>query len=92
MDEFKTSSRIKELRAYLNMSRDDFCLKIGIKGNQLANIELKKQKMPAWYIEKISEKLPEFAYWLATGEILPDAGQTSPEWETKNRIRTGMDG
>jgi len=74
------------------MTRDYFCKKIGIKSNQIANIENNKQKMPAWYIEKVGEKFPEYTYWLATGNILPDAGQISPEWELENRIRTGTDG
>jgi len=82
---YESNRRIKKLREFLEIGRDEFGLKIGIKSGQLANIELEKQKTPAWYIEAIKEIYPEYAYWLATGETLPEAGQISPELEETRR-------
>jgi len=81
MDEFLINDRIKILREHLGLSRDNFCQETGLKSNQLASIENKRQKMPAWYIEKINEIYPEYMYWLATGKEIPEAGQISPMTE-----------
>ncbi len=77
-NEFDVNERIKTLREFLNMSRDEFALKLRIKSNQLASIELKRQKAPAWYIEVISKEWFEYGYWVATGMEIPEAGQISP--------------
>jgi len=82
---FESNERIKRLREFLDLGRDEFALKLRIKSNQLANIELKKQKTPAWYIETIGKEWPEFSYWIATGLTLPEAGQISPELEEQRR-------
>ncbi|MDP1614534.1 MAG: helix-turn-helix transcriptional regulator [Methylococcales bacterium] len=85
-DEYQSNLRIKELREHLNLSRDEFCLITGIGGNQLANIENKKQKTPAYIIESIEKIYSNYGYWLATGKTLPECEQTSPELEeTRNK-------
>jgi len=90
IDEYRINRRIKYLREHLNLGRDEFALKIGIKSGQLANIEQEKQKAPAWYIEAISNAFEEYSLWLATGKTLPEAGQISPELEaTRQRLQTG---
>lgn len=81
--EFSVNKRIRMLREFLKLSRDEFALKLHIKSNQLANIETNKQKAPAWYIEAINEEWSEYGYWLGTGKTLPEAGQISPEIEQR---------
>ncbi|AEF99476.1 helix-turn-helix domain-containing protein [Methylomonas methanica] len=80
-NEFAVNQRIKYLRVMLDLSRDEFAMKLGIKSNQLANIEQNKQKAPAWYIEAISNKWPDYVYWVATGLTIPEQGHISPELE-----------
>ena len=33
-------------------------------------------------IQAIADLYPEYAYWLMTGEVIPEAGQTSPEYDS----------
>lgn len=32
-------------------------------------------------VEEINRLFPQYAYWIATGQILPQSGQVSPEYE-----------
>lgn len=90
MYEYKINIRIQELRVHLNIKGDEFCRKTGIKLDALRSIENKKQKVNGEHLELICEAFPEFAYWIATGKTLPDAGQISPEIEAmKSRLKNG---
>jgi len=35
--------------------------------------------------EAIAELYPEYAMWLISGKVIPEAGQTSPEYEEANK-------
>jgi len=35
-------------------------------------------------IEKIGKIFPQYRWWLTTGEVMPDCGQTSPEYDQAN--------
>ena len=78
MNEYGLNERIRILRESLNLGRQAFCEKIGLKRQDLQNIELKKQRAPSWIIEKANEVFPEYCYWLATGLEIPKAGKISP--------------
>jgi len=32
-------------------------------------------------VEELTKMFPQYAYWITTGQILPDAGQVSPDYE-----------
>ena len=81
LDEYEINHRVKKLREYLDLSRDEFAKKTSIGSSQLANIEQRKQRAYAWHIQAIGKTFPEYAYWLVTGETLLDAGQISPDIE-----------
>jgi DNA-binding XRE family transcriptional regulator len=81
MNEYGLNERIRILRENLHLGRQAFCEKIGLKRQDLQNIELKRQRAPSWIIEKANEVFPEYCYWLATGKELPEAGQISPMTE-----------
>ncbi len=81
MNEYGLNERIRTLRESLQLGRQAFCEEIGLKRQDLQNIELKRQRAPSWIIEKASEVFPEYSYWLATGKELPEAGQISPMTE-----------
>jgi len=89
LDEFAANDRIKKLRETSGLTRDEFAQKTGIGTNQLSNLEHKKQKVYAWHVEAISKAWPQYAYWLCTGNVLPEAGQISPEIEETRRNLNG---
>jgi hypothetical protein len=35
-------------------------------------------------IEQLSKVYPSYRWWLMTGEVMPDKGQTSPEYDQAN--------
>lgn len=81
MNEYGLNERIRILRESLNLGRQAFCEEMGLKRQDLQNIELKRQRAPSWIIEKATEVFPQYCYWLATGKELPEAGQISPMTE-----------
>lgn len=50
----------------------------GIDRQRWANVKNGKAKMLATEVQALSAIWPEYAYWLTTGEELPQAGQISP--------------
>lgn len=36
-------------------------------------------------IETLARVFPSYKWWLLTGEVLPDNGQTSPDYDEANR-------
>lgn len=63
------------------MNRTDFEKATGIKSKTWANIENGFQLANEEHINAIIKVWPEHAYWLTTGQTLPEAGQISPELE-----------
>ena len=90
--EFEANKRIRILREHLKMGRTEFGEKVGLNRQNLQNIELEKQKAPAWLIETIAKQWKEYGYWVATGLTIADAGQISPELEemrNQQNLKTG---
>lgn len=44
----------------------------------------KSREIKAEEIEAVVKLYPKFALWIVSGEVHPDCGQTSPEYETAN--------
>lgn len=74
-----TAERIRQIREKLGLGRQAFADQTGIEKKTIENIELGKQKVYAWHIEAIAAKWPQYAYWLVTGQTIPEAGQISPD-------------
>lgn len=72
------AERIRQIREKLGLGRQAFADQTGIEKKTIENIELGKQKVYAWHIEAIAAKWPQYAYWLVTGQTIPEAGQISP--------------
>lgn len=53
----------------------------GIKATTWGNLRTGKQRANEDHIAAICKLKPEYAYWIATGLTLPQAGQISPELE-----------
>jgi hypothetical protein len=45
------------------------------------NVKAKKQRVNEDHLEAVFRIWPQFAYWIATGQTMPEAGQISPDME-----------
>lgn len=48
------------------------------------NIKRGRARVGAEEIEIIANQFPSWRWWLLTGEVMPEAGQTSPEYDEAN--------
>jgi hypothetical protein len=53
----------------------------GIDRYRWGNIRNGKARLTDAEIEAVCEIFPEYALWLVSGKVAPEAGQTSPELE-----------
>lgn len=53
----------------------------GIDREKWYSLRNSRRRMNEEDISALNKIYPQYAYWLATGEILPQAGQVSPEYE-----------
>lgn len=49
------------------------------------NIKRGKARIGAEEIEALANLYKNYRWWLITGEVMPDKGQTSPEYDQANR-------
>lgn len=49
------------------------------------NIKRGKARIGANEIEILGRAFPHYRWWLMTGEVMPEQGQTSPEYDEANR-------
>jgi len=91
---YEINKRIRFLRDSLGLGRQAFADKTGIKKQTIENIERESQKVNGEQLKAIGEKWPEYRFWLAWGETIPEAGQISPELEEireKQNLKTGTE-
>lgn len=50
-----------------------------------SNIKRGKARLGAEEIERLNAMFPAYRWWLATGEVMPEQGQTSPDYDEANR-------
>lgn len=73
----KTSQmRLPELEEKTGISRYTW--------NNLKN-PARNREIKAEEIEAVAKIFPQYRWWMLTGEIMPDKGQVSPEYEEANR-------
>jgi transcriptional regulator with XRE-family HTH domain len=77
--------RIRKIRESMGYNRTEFEQETGIPAKTWSNIENGLQKANEDHIEAIGKRWPEFAYWLVTGLVQPEAGHISPEIEEARR-------
>ena len=80
-DEYEINKRIRQLRDSLGLGRQAFADKTGIKKQTIENIEREAQKVNGEHLKAIGKNWPEYKFWLAWGETMPECGQISPELE-----------
>lgn len=62
----------------------------GIDREKWYSLRNGRRRMNEEDIVALNKIYPQYAYWLSTGQILPDAGQVSPEYEElANHPRSG---
>nr|WP_312971340.1 XRE family transcriptional regulator [Pseudomonas sp.] len=59
----------------------------GISRYTWANLKnpAKSREIKEEEIEAIAKVFPQYRWWMLTGEVMPDKGQVSPEYEEANR-------
>ncbi len=80
-NEYAINKRVRILRDALDLGRHAFAEKTGLKKQTIEHIEMERQKINGEQLQAIGNQFPEYRYWLAYGETLPEAGQISPELE-----------
>ncbi|MCW8965678.1 MAG: helix-turn-helix domain-containing protein [Candidatus Pacearchaeota archaeon] len=78
-------TRIREIRESENLDRTQFGEIIGYSNKKLSNIENGLQRAHDDVLESIAAKYPQYAYWLISGNEIPEAGQISPMTEKARR-------
>lgn len=70
--------RIEAIQKGEGLKREEFANKAKIAYTRLNNIFSGRAKIRHEEIELIGNAFPEYAFWIAYGKELPEAGQISP--------------
>lgn len=62
----------------------------GIDRYRWGNIRNGKARLSDAEIEAVAKLFPQYALWLVSGQIVPECGQISPEYDEANRNLTGQ--
>lgn len=57
----------------------------GIDRYRWGNIRNGKARLSDAEIDAVAKLFPQYALWLISGNVAPEAGQTSPEYDEANR-------
>ena len=70
---------------------DELVKKTDIGGTRWRTVRYdKRTRISTQEIEALALIYPQFALWLTSGQIAPECGQTSPEYEEANRNLTSQ--
>ncbi|WP_082996221.1 MULTISPECIES: hypothetical protein [unclassified Pseudomonas] len=64
---------------------DDLVRQSDINYSRWKNLRHKKARLSTEEIEVLVKIYPQYALWIASGQIAPECGQTSPEYDEANR-------
>lgn len=53
--------------------------------NRWVSIKRGRARVGAEEIEILGKVYPDYRWWLSTGEVMPEIGQTSPDYDDANR-------
>lgn len=56
--------------------------------NRWVSIKRGRARVGADEVEILGKAYPQYRWWLTTGEVMPEIGQTSPEYDEANRNLT----
>jgi hypothetical protein len=69
---------------------DDLVRQSEISYSRWKNLRHKKVRLSTEEVEVLVKIYPQYALWVASGQIAPECGQTSPEYEEANRNLTSQ--
>lgn len=51
----------------------------------------KRTRISTHEVAALAQLYPQYALWIASGQVAPECGQTSPDYDEANRNLTGQD-
>ncbi|MGI2026597.1 hypothetical protein [Endozoicomonas acroporae] len=72
---YKSSRKWKELEELTGIDRDRW-----------RSVSEGRVKVRTEELEAVIKLYPKWAHWLTTGDVLPESGQTSPEWDEAEKL------
>ncbi|MNR11902.1 hypothetical protein D3C85_1282240 [compost metagenome] len=54
------------------------------------NVKRQRARITTEEIDALAKAFPAYRWWLMTGEVMPENGQTSPEYDEANRNLTSQ--
>jgi len=83
------SNRIKIIYEWSGMSAADLERASGISRYKWSGLFNDRQRANEDHLEAVAKLWPEFAYWVMTGQIQPEAGNINPEIEVARKESAG---
>ncbi len=76
-----TGKKIRQIRENLQLGRQEFCNRTGIAKGTLVHIETGEHEPNLKSVKAVTNTWPEYTLWLMNDQVIPEAGQISPEIE-----------
>lgn len=70
--------RLRQLCKSEELTHEELAIKAGFKPSRITNLMNQRGQIKQEELEQLGTTFPEYAYWLAYGRELPEAGQISP--------------
>lgn len=83
--------KIREIREVQGMSREAFAVTHGLPYGTVMNLEQGRTDPRSSILLKICKAYPQYALWLTTDQIQPEAGHISPEIERARKDSPGAE-
>ncbi|HHH9553181.1 hypothetical protein FA342_03165 [Pseudomonas aeruginosa] len=64
---------------------DDLVRQSSISYSRWKNLRHKRVRLSTEEVEVLVKIYPQYALWVASGQIAPESGQTSPDYDEANR-------
>ena len=81
----KLNERLKKVLDNSGLSNPKLEEKTGIKRENWSALRNGRTRVNEDHIEAINNLWPEYAFWITTGNTIPEAGQISPELEEQRQ-------
>lgn len=70
---------------------DDLVRQSSISYSRWKNLRHKRVRLSTEEVEVLVKIYPQYALWVASGQIAPESGQTSPDYDEANRNLSDQD-
>ncbi|MBN0756403.1 hypothetical protein JTL99_34020, partial [Pseudomonas aeruginosa] len=64
---------------------DELVRQSDISWSRWKNLRHRKARISTEEVEVLVKVFPSYALWIASGQVAPEAGQTSPDYDEANR-------